>query len=238
MSAIPPLKSMCGRYSLTCIDDLGRRFRVFVPEIGLRSRFNVPPGSEMPVILPEGGEGRLSLMRWGLIPAWAKDPAIGRRLINARAETLTEKPSFRSLVRRKRCLVPATGFYEWNISGRGRIPYYIRMKDDCLCAFAGLYDEWQSPAGVLLKTYAIITTEPNDLIRPIHSRMPAILRREDEGRWLQPGPLTAEEIRTMLAPRPAEDLEAYPVSLEVNNPEHDGEHLTRRAAMQVVPRHP
>jgi len=221
-------RTMCGRYSLICIDDLGRRFRVHLPTIGLRSRFNVAPGAEMPVIMAEAGENHLIMMRWGLVPSWAKDPVIGRRLINARAETLAEKPSFRSLIRKKRCLVPVDGFYEWRRSSTGRIPYYIRRKDASLFGFAGLYDEWRDPAGSVLRTYTIITTGPNPLISPIHDRMPAIVREDDEAKWLGADPLPEPVIREILAPYPADALEAYPVPPDVNSPASEGGHLILR----------
>jgi putative SOS response-associated peptidase YedK len=219
---------MCGRYSLVCIDDLGQRFRVHIPTFGLRSRFNIAPGTDVPVIVAGGTDRRCVSARWGLVPSWAKDPAIGRRLINARAETLTAKPAFGRLVARKRCLIPASGFYEWTPVGQGRIPYYIRMQDDCLFAFAGLYDDWHDPAGQTVTTCVIITTEPNEVVRPIHTRMPAILREGDEEHWLAAHPLPAAEIARMLAPYPADGMEAYPVSTAVNSPASEGEGLIRR----------
>ncbi len=220
---------MCGRYSLVCIDDLGARFRVRVPAVGLEPRFNIAPGTDVPVVVAGGADRRMELMRWGLIPSRARDPSVGRRLINARAETLAEKPSFRALVRRRRCLIPASGFYEWAPAAGGRIPYHIRRKDGRLFAFAGLYDEWRDPAGIPVATCVIITTTPNDLLRPIHDRMPAILREADEERWLAPEALPAAVLGDVLAPCPADELEAYPVSTAVNNPENEGEGLIRRA---------
>jgi putative SOS response-associated peptidase YedK len=220
---------MCGRYSLVCVDDLGARFRVHIPTLGLRSRFNIAPGADVPVIVGDKPDRRCETMRWGLVPSWGKDPAMGRRLINARAETLTEKPAFRGLVAKKRCLIPASGFYEWTPAARGRIPHYIRMKGGCLFAFAGLYDAWHDAAGGALATCTVITVPPNEIVRPIHDRMPAILHQKDEDRWLSHEPLAAADLSGMLAPYPAIGMEAYPVSNAVNIPENEGENLIRRA---------
>lgn len=173
---------MCGRYSLLCIDDLGRRFRVTNPAIGFRSHFNIAPSSEQPVVVNEGGNA-LVPMRWGLILSWAKDPAIEHRLINARAETLLEKPAFRSLVKNRRCLVPASGFFEWRQEGGKPAPYYIHLRDAPLFAFAGLHDAWRGPDGTVIRSYTIITTLPNELVARVHDRMPAILLPEHEDRW-------------------------------------------------------
>jgi putative SOS response-associated peptidase YedK len=177
-----PYIRMCGRYSLLCIDDLGRRFRVTNPAIGFRSHFNIAPSTEQPVVV-HGDANALVLMRWGLIPSWAKDPAIGHRLINARAETLFEKPAFRSLVKNRRCLVPASGFFEWEHGGKRKTPYYITVRGQALFAFAGLHDTWKSPDGSILRTYTIITTRPNDMVARVHDRMPAILLPQHEDIW-------------------------------------------------------
>jgi putative SOS response-associated peptidase YedK len=215
---------MCGRYSLICIDDLGNRFRVFDPMIGLRSRFNVPPASEMPVIV-RSDRNRLAVMRWGLIPRWTSDIRTAHPLINARAETLEEKPAFRLLLASHRCLVPASGFFEWKKEGKRKVPYYIRITGEPLFSFAGLYDQWQNPGGETVSTYTIVTCEANPLVAPLHDRMPVILSREDENRWLGACPLPRGELNRILVPYPPDCMEAIPVSDRVNSPVPDDERL-------------
>ena len=217
---------MCGRYSLICIDDLGNRFRVFNPMIGSRSRFNIAPGSEMPVIIHEE-KNELVIMKWGMVPHWTKDIQTAKRPINARAETLSEKPSFKGLLKNRRCLVPASGFFEWKKEGSKKIPFYIHLLKSPLFAFAGLYDRWTDPEGNLVFTYTIITTEPNDLIAKIHNRMPSILLPENEDRWLSKTPLSAGDLKEILTPFPAENMSMYPVSPLVNTPVTDDERIIR-----------
>jgi len=217
---------MCGRYSLICIDDLGNRFRVFDPMIGARSRFNIAPGNEMPVIV-RAGEKHAAVMRWGLIPSWTRDIRAARPLINARAESLAEKPAFRGLLRSRRCLVPASGFYEWKKEGNRKSPYYLQIPGEPLFAFAGLYDQWHNPEGVTVSTYTIVTCDANPLVAAIHDRMPVILPRQAEERWLAPGPVSAEDAKELLVPYPAGRMEARPVSDRVNNPSADDERLIR-----------
>lgn len=215
---------MCGRYSLICIDDLGNRFRVFDPMMGSRSRFNIAPGNEMPVIV-RAGENHAVTMRWGLIPSWTKDIRAAKPLINARAETLREKPAFRSLLNARRCLVPASGFFEWKKEGNRKIPFYFRLTDVPLFAFAGLFDQWHNPDGVSVSTYTIITCDANSLVSPAHDRMPVILSRAAEERWLSSDPVTPEELKKILVPFPAGLMEALPVSDRVNNTAVDDEQL-------------
>ncbi len=196
---------MCGRYSLIFIDDLGNRFRVFNPMIGLRSRFNIAPGNEMPVIVNDdvhGDKKNLVMMKWGLVPHWTRDIHSAKRSINARAESLAEKPSFAGLLKNRRCLVPASGFFEWKKEGTKKIPYYINLPESPLFAFAGLYDQWNDPAGNPLLTYTIITVEPNELVAKVHNRMPSILSGENEDRWLSKTSLSAGDLKEILAPYP------------------------------------
>jgi putative SOS response-associated peptidase YedK len=217
---------MCGRYSLVCIDELGNRFRVFNPMMGARSRFNVAPGNEMPVIV--GGEARgLALMTWGLVPRFTCDLSSAQRPINARAESLRESPVFRHLVRERRCLVPASGFYEWKSEGSRKIPYYFYLPDSPLFAFAGLYDCWTRSDGTALSTYTIITCESNTCLAGIHNRMPAILSESSEKRWVSKESLTPEDMASILAPFPAERMAGYPVLPLVNSPKNDDERLVR-----------
>jgi putative SOS response-associated peptidase YedK len=218
---------MCGRYSLACIDDLGARFRIFDPSLGFRSHFNIAPGSTNPVIVSRGREEAV-MMQWGLVPHWAKNLMTTNPPINARAESIAEKPMFRGLVSGQRCLVPASGFFEWKQEGTRKVPFYFHVKDESLFAFAGLYDIWQSPDGTHLATYTIITTAANALVAPVHDRMPVILAKDDESSWLYRGPLTPGEVHRILAPFPAEAMEAHPVSERVNNPAADDERVVER----------
>jgi putative SOS response-associated peptidase YedK len=220
---------MCGRYSLICIDDLGNRFRVFDPMMGSRSRFNISPGNEMPVIVM-AEENHATTMRWGLIPSWTKDIRAAKPLINARAETLGEKPAFRSLLKAHRCLVPASGFFEWKHEGDRKTPWYFRLADAPIFSFAGLYDQWHNPEGVTVSTYTIVTCNANSLVAPAHDRMPVILSRVAEERWLSPGPVLPEELKKILVPYPPGGMEAIPVSDLVNNPSTDDERVIQPLA--------
>ena len=218
---------MCGRYSLICIDDLGNRFRIFNPMLGARSKFNIAPGTPQPVIVQAAGGRELVQMQWGLIPGGTKVLKSAHPIINARAESLEEKPLFASLLKTKRCLVPASGFFEWKHEGARRVPFYLHEKDQPLFAFAGLYDEWHDPAGTVLASYMIVTTGPNALVATVHNRMPAILSPGHEEGWLAGGPLEAGQLREMLASYPAEKMAMHPVSSLVNIPSADDERVVR-----------
>jgi putative SOS response-associated peptidase YedK len=161
------------------------------------------------------------MLRWGLIPSWAKDPKIGNQCINAKAETVAEKPSFRSAFKKRRCLVIATGFYEWQVQGRAKQPIWIGLRSKRPFAFAGLWEQWKPPEGEPLETCTIITTEPNDLMAPIHNRMPVILSPASYDQWLDLSFQQIEPLKALLRPYPSEELTAYPVSTLVNNPRHD-----------------
>jgi len=213
---------MCGRYSFVCISDICGRFRVIDPSLGFRSHFNIAPGSTNPVIVMHERVEAV-LMQWGLVPHWAKDIKATHRPINARAESLAEKPMFSDLLKSKRCLVPASGFFEWKQERGRKIPFYVHIRDEPVFAFAGLYDTWSNPAGTTLSTYTIITTAPNTLMAPVHNRMPVILQSEDEKRWISPGQLSAEDLNRIFSPYPAVEMEIYPVSDRVNSPSADDE---------------
>jgi putative SOS response-associated peptidase YedK len=207
---------MCARYTLVLdLATILKRFLITGPHPGLTPRYNIAPTQLAPVIL-DGGTRSLDQFRWGLIPSWAKDPTIGHKLINARAETLAEKASFKRPFQRSRCLVPADGFYEWQAKGKVKIPMRIRLKSQEPFALAGLWDTWKDAEGKELKTFTIITTEPNEVLAPIHNRMPVIFRPQDEAMWLDP---TAEikHLTDALKPYPAEEMEAYEVSRVVNS---------------------
>lgn len=213
---------MCGRFTLAATpDELQQAFPwLTLPQAdnALPPRYNIAPSQPIPVV-PNTGENKLDYFVWGLIPFWAKDPKIGNRLINARGETLAEKPSFKAAYKYRRCLVLADGFYEWE--NETRTPHYVRMKSGHPFAFAALWERWQSPDGSEILSSAIITTAPNEVIAPVHGRMPVILSPEDYDRWLTPGDVSSEKLDPLLKPYPSEEMEIYPVSTVVNNPRND-----------------
>jgi putative SOS response-associated peptidase YedK len=215
---------MCGRFTLT-VDPatLQDEFPEFqIPEADFLPRFNIAPTQPLAVV-PNNGLNALNFFTWGLVPFWAKDPSIGNRMINARSETLAEKPSFRNAYKRRRCLIFADGFYEWQkVPGeKTKIPTYIRMKDGKPFTFAGLWEEWNSPDGSQILSTTIITTTPNELVQPIHNRMPVILPQTAHDTWLTPEEVDPQKLNPFLQPYPAEHMEAYPVSRFVNNPRND-----------------
>lgn len=183
----------------------------------LRPRFNIAPTQTVAVILDEE-PAALTTVRWGLIPAWSKDKKIGATLINARGETVAEKPSFRTAFKKRRCLILADGFYEWQKRDAGKVPHYMQLADGEPFAFAGLWEEWcdLEAGGAVLRTCAIITTEPNERLSPIHNRMPVILPPEQERRWLSRD-TEIEELKSLLTPFPADAMSAHPVSTRVNS---------------------
>lgn len=209
---------MCGRFT-RAISAAGVAEAFGVDEISsdLKASYNIAPTQSVAVIISDGKK-RLIEVRWGLVPSWAKDPAVGNKMINARAETITEKASFRNAFKKRRCLVVADGFYEWQKIGDGKRPVYIRLKSGKPFGMAGLYEVWQSPEGEELMTCAIITTEANELMRPIHERMPVIIAKDNEDLWLDPQVQDTPVLRELLHPYPAAEMEAYPVSKRVNSP--------------------
>lgn len=216
---------MCGRFTLWVdLDQLAAAFPWMELPSGLETlppRYNIAPTQPVAVV-PNDGSNRLNFFVWGLVPSWAKDPSVGNRMINARAETLGEKPSFRSAYRRRRCLVLADGFYEWQ-QGRGKIktPHYIRLRSGEPFALAGLWEEWHSPEGDQLLTCTIITTEPNELVAQYHNRMPVILPESTYERWLDPSERQPDELDDLLGPYPAAEMEGFAVSTLVNSPGND-----------------
>jgi putative SOS response-associated peptidase YedK len=210
---------MCGRFSIAApVGPIENRFDVGIG-FNYTPRFNCAPTQNIPVISNREPDV-LSLYRWGLIPVWAKDKKIGNSLINARAETITEKPAFKNSFRRKRCLVPADGFYEWRrTAAKQKTPYRIVMKDEGLFAMAGIWDSWKDEGGEIIHSFSIITTTPNELMRDIHDRMPVILELKDEKTWLQEN--DQDVLIRLLRPFPHELMKAYPVSTLVNSPAND-----------------
>jgi putative SOS response-associated peptidase YedK len=187
----------------------------------LQSSYNVAPTQEVPAVVASNGGRRLEVLRWGLIPSWADDPEIGSRMINARSETVAEKPSFRRAFKERRCLIPANGFYEWRKENGGKQPYYFRMKDGRPFAFAGLWESWDRHGGGEIQSCTILTTDANDLVSEIHHRMPVILPQEDYELWLDSTLREPDQLLPLLAPYPTNDMEAYPVSRRVNNPSNN-----------------
>jgi putative SOS response-associated peptidase YedK len=214
---------MCGRFTLT-VDpaDLQDAFPEFIFPGQAAPRFNIAPTQPV-LVLPNDATNKADFYVWGLIPSWAKDPAIGSRLINARAETLAEKPSFRSAYKYHRCLIFSDGFFEWQAQPerKGKVPHFIRLKSGQPFAFAGLWEHWQSPDGSEIKSATIITTSPNELMASIHSRMPVILPRHAYAQWVDPLPHSSVELNCLLIPYPAEEMQAFPISTLVNSPAND-----------------
>jgi putative SOS response-associated peptidase YedK len=210
---------MCGRFTNTHSNkDVVKRFKVERTLFDITPRYNIAPSQQIPVITQTDEVRCLEGYKWGLVPFWAKDAKIGNKMINARAETLLEKPAFRQALTKRRCLIPADGFYEWQAQGKLKQPIYIRRRDKALFAFAGLWEEWRSPEGELLRSCTIITGTPNELIAPIHDRMAVILTPEHEARWLAAENQDAAELVKLLTPYPAAEMETYPVSRLVNSP--------------------
>jgi len=211
---------MCGRYSLSKpIKTLKEHFQAIAAEMDHNKRYNIAPSQSVPIVIAGEQQSEIQTMRQGLIPSWAKDPALGNRLINARAETVHEKPSFKSSLKKQRCLVPADGFYEWQARDKGKVPQYIRLRTGGLFAFAGLWSEWDSGTEVL-QTFTIITTTANRDLESVHHRMPVILMPEDYDEWLTVSP---QNPRNLLKPLGAGFLEHYEVSKTVNLPKNDSE---------------
>ncbi len=213
---------MCGRARLTSdVSELKRIFSVppESPAPNFAANWNAAPGQDLPVLraLREEGMRRLDLARWGLVPFWAKDPKPGYSTFNAKAESLSEKPAFRAAFRRRRCIVPFDGFYEWKKSGREKEPYAIAHADGSLLAMAGLWESWRSPQGETLKSFAVVTTAANALLVELHDRMPVILDKQAWGLWLGEEPAGEEELKSLLVPYPDERLRMWRVSRKVGN---------------------
>lgn len=213
---------MCGRFTMVRLSDFTDVFPwIRAPAVEPPPRYNIAPGQPVAAAL-NCAEPAIEFLRWGLVPAWADDPCIGDRLINARAESIAAKPSFAASLRRRRCVIPASGFYEWRSEPDGRrTPIYITRRDGAPIAFAGLWDVWHAPDGSELRTCAIITVPAAASVRAIHHRMPAILRRGDVRQWLKPGEVQPEDVLPALRPWDEDDLLCREVSRLVNNPRND-----------------
>ena len=224
---------MCGRYAIYGpVSRANREAIEFLgEEVAFHPTFNAAPTQNLPVFRVNPERGReLTLLRWGLVPPWAKDPAIGARMINARAETVSEKPAFRAAFRRRRCLVPMSGFYEWQRTNGRKVPHFVRLRDTESFAVAGLHELWPRTNGAAaIESYTILTTCANEMMRAVHDRMPVILHERDYEVWLDPKNEKLEALKTLLAPFPAEKMRAFAVSLRVNSTRNDGPELVEPA---------
>jgi putative SOS response-associated peptidase YedK len=216
--------AMCGRYTLTAdLKKVADRFGAPMPGdewATCAPRYNIAP-SQLVIVVGDDGKRYLKQMKWGLIPSWAKDPSIGNRMINARAETLAEKPAYRAALKKRRCIIPADGFYEWQRLGKVKQPIHIVLKSREPFGFAGLWELWQSPDGEEVLSCTIITTEANELLKAVHDRMPVILTRDAEAAWLDPKTQDPEKLLPLLKQFPPDQMQFYPVSQDVNSPAVD-----------------
>ena len=223
---------MCGRFALYAdYQVILERFDIEQESFGEESyepNYNVAPSQQVAAVVSDGQKNRLGKLQWGLIPPWAKEAKIGYKMINARAETAAEKPSFRNAFKKKRCLIVADSFYEWRKEENGKTPMLIRMKSGEPFAFAGLWESWTSPEGKTINSCSILTTKPNKLMASIHDRMPVILSKEAEKTWLDPNVQDIELLESLLEPFDDEELEAYPVSDDVNSPKNNNPDLIRK----------
>jgi putative SOS response-associated peptidase YedK len=223
---------MCGRFTLTAtIEEIIDRFAIqsFLEEENYSPSYNIAPSQAVLAIINNGNANRMGFLKWGLIPPWAKDPSIGNKLINARAETLIEKPSFRNAFKKKRCLIVADSFYEWKRhEDNTKTPFRIKMKSNDLFAMAGLWEQWKSPDGSSIFSCSVITTTPNKLMEDIHNRMPVILKPEDEKIWLNPAMTDMNFLQQLLVPYDENLMETYEVSSLVNSPANNSIDLIQK----------
>ncbi len=225
---------MCGRYRLSRRKQLIQEYFDTDDGVDWEPRYNIAPSQSVGIIRQGRAkpERHFSLARWGLIPYWAKDPSIGYKLINARSETVTSKPSFREAFESRRCLIPADGFYEWKRAEKVKQPFHFGLRDDSLFAFAGLWDRWRDPSGQVVESCSILTTAPNSLLADVHDRMPVILSPEHYDLWVDPGFKGTAALKEMLSPFDAKLMKRYPVSTRVNFVKNDDPECA--AALQAI----
>jgi putative SOS response-associated peptidase YedK len=226
---------MCGRYTIISSPEAIRALFRYLEQPNFPPRYNVAPSQPIPIVRLVEGKRHFALVRWGLLPSWVKDPKSFTLLINARGETAAEKPAFRAAMKRRRCLIPADGFYEWKALGTRKQPYFIRAKSGAPFAFAGLWETWTGPNGEEVETAAIVTTNANRTLSPIHDRMPVILAPDAFDLWLDCAKVDATTAAAVIAPAPENLLEAYPVSTDVNRVANDNPKLVERVAASVEP---
>ncbi len=224
--------SMCGRFTLTAsVEEIIERFLIdsFLEEELFSPSYNIAPSQSVLAVINDGTSNRMGFLKWGLIPPWAKDMSIANKMINARAETLAEKPSFRNAFKKKRCLIIADSFYEWKRhEDKTKTPMRIKLKSEELFAMAGLWEQWKSPEGKAIFSCSVITTTPNDLMADIHDRMPVILKPEDENTWLNPTISDPNFLNQFLVPFDQNLMEAYEVSSQVNSPKNNSIDLIQK----------
>lgn len=211
---------MCGRFALTASpEEIAQQFDLNTVS-SLAPRFNIAPSQPVAAVRLNRDTGQREFVHfhWGLIPGWAKDPSIGYKMINARSETVAEKPSFRNALKYRRCLVPVSGFYEWQKVGKGKQPHFIHLTEQTLFAVAGLWEHWQSADGSEIESCTLLTTAANEMMRPLHDRMPVILHPDDYALWLDPQETKPDQLLPLFRPFPSEQMTAYPVSTIVNSP--------------------
>lgn len=215
---------MCGRFALrTPPNRLAQEFHVAeVPE--MEARYNIAPSQDVLAVRGAAGGREAKLLRWGLIPSWAKDASLGAKLINARSETVEEKPAFREAFKHRRCIIPADGFYDWKRVGNRKQPYFFRLRDERLLGFAGIWEKWRDDRETI-ESCTILTTAANEAVSPMHERMPVILRPEDYDLWLDEDVRKRDLVKELLEPYPAPEMIAYPVSTLINSPMSQGEKL-------------
>ena len=221
---------MCGRFTQTAPwEKVKKEFTVkkAAEENLFQQRYNVAPTQIVPIVRDSANDREISTLKWGLVPSWAKDAEIGNRMINARAETLAEKPSFREAFAKRRCIVPTSGFYEWAKTASGaKQPFYFYLKEKDVFGFAGLWEEWiDKESGELLETFTIITTAANDVLKPVHDRMSVIVKAENYDEWLDPKFKDTSKLEKLLAPYPANEMDSHTVSRAVNSPTSDSPDL-------------
>jgi putative SOS response-associated peptidase YedK len=221
---------MCGRYAVTSAPEAIRALFRYGERPNFPPRFNIAPSQPIAIVRLAEGKRQFALVRWGLLPSWVKDPEAFKLLINARGESVADKPAFRAAMRRRRCLIPADGFYEWRATGKAKQPYYIRRKDGAAFAFAGLWETWTGPSGEELETAAIVTTQANRTLAPIHERMPVIVPEQAFDLWLDAASVDAEAAAALIAPAPDDLLEAFAVSTAVNRVANDNAALIEPVA--------
>jgi putative SOS response-associated peptidase YedK len=216
---------MCGRYAITTAPEAIRALFGYPEQPNFPARYNIAPTQPVPIVRLAEGRRSFALVRWGLIPAWVKDPRAFTLLINARGESVIDKPAFRYAMRRRRCLFPADGFYEWRQEGKGKRPFFIRPRSGVAIAFAGVWETWAGPNGEEMETAAIVTTTANRALRHIHDRMPVVVAPEAFDFWLDGGKIDAETAAALIAPAPDDLLESYEISSAVNHAANDSAEL-------------
>lgn len=216
---------MCGRFTLQISPELLAEIFGLTEIPTFPARYNIAPTQQIAIVRSDANQNRLDFVKWGLIPSWAKDNTIGNHMINAKSETVHEKPAFHHAIRYRRCLVPSSGFFEWRKEGNSKQPIYIHLKDGTPMVYAGLWESWKTPEGSTLESCSILTTTANTLIEPIHDRMPVILHPQEYGLWLDRDMTDPTRLQKLYQPYPSELLEAFEVSTAVNSPRNDSPDL-------------